>query len=70
MQRNLRTVYNSLVVAIDYKLNFVPGKSDSIDGLHDRVSKRILDVCKQNGGLYIKFGMLYSCIGDEAGKWN
>ncbi|CAJ0922603.1 13948_t:CDS:10 [Entrophospora sp. SA101] len=44
LQRNTLTVWNG------------PGKSDKIDDLHERVANRILNVCRSNGGLYIKLG--------------
>jgi len=33
-QRNARTLWTGLVVALDYKLNFAPGKADKINILH------------------------------------
>ena len=61
-ERNLRTIYNAIVFTIDYKLNFQPGDSKLIEALHERVAKRILNVCKKNGGLYIKFGQQISTV--------
>jgi hypothetical protein len=43
-----------LVMAAEFKLNFNPENSDSIDALHERVANRIHDLCVTNGGLYIK----------------
>ncbi len=37
-------------------MNFNQENSEEIDKIHERTAKRILDVCKSNGGLYIKFG--------------
>ncbi|KAI9208141.1 ABC1 family-domain-containing protein [Polychytrium aggregatum] len=54
--RNLRTLFVGALVTLDYKLNFVPGKAESIGNLHQRVANRVLEVCQENGGLYIKFG--------------
>ncbi|KAJ3134789.1 hypothetical protein HDU90_004819 [Geranomyces variabilis] len=62
LQRNVRTLYNGAIVTLDYKLNFVPGKVESIDALHERVAARILDVCRRNGGLYIKFGQQLAAV--------
>ncbi|KAI5476275.1 hypothetical protein MNV49_007912 [Pseudohyphozyma bogoriensis] len=45
-----------LTMAVDYKLNFQPDKSDTIDALHERAAKRIHALCVDNGGLYIKLG--------------
>ncbi|TPX62784.1 hypothetical protein SpCBS45565_g06924 [Spizellomyces sp. 'palustris'] len=60
--RNLRTLYNGFVITADYKLNFVPGNAERIAALHERVAKRILNVCKENGGLYIKFGQQIASV--------
>ena len=46
-----------LAIALDYKLNFTPGKSDQIPQLHERVAERIYHLLTTNGGLYIKIGM-------------
>ncbi|KAI0245804.1 ABC1 family-domain-containing protein [Lactifluus subvellereus] len=54
--RNLRTFWTCAVIAADYKLNFTPGKSDSISALHERVGDRLLNLFSSNGGLYVKFG--------------
>lgn len=60
--RNVRTFYNGVALAIDYKLNFKPGHSKEeglhIEQLHERVANRIFDVFEQNGGLYIKIGQV------------
>ncbi|CAG8709422.1 7906_t:CDS:10, partial [Cetraspora pellucida] len=56
LQRNVLTAWNGICIGLDYKINFRPGKGDKIDDLHERVAKRILNVCLTNGGLYIKLG--------------
>ncbi|CAG8682740.1 7609_t:CDS:2, partial [Acaulospora morrowiae] len=56
LQRNTLTVWNGLCIGLDYKINFRPGMGDKIDDLHERVANRILNVCRSNGGLYIKLG--------------
>lgn len=60
--RNVRTFYNGIALAVDYKLNFKPGHSEEeglrIEKLHERVANRIFDVFEQNGGLYIKIGQV------------
>lgn len=65
--RNVRTFYNGIALAVDYKLNFKPGISAEdtlhIEKLHERVANRIFDVFEQNGGLYIKMGQV---IGTQA----
>ncbi|KAI9243409.1 ABC1 family-domain-containing protein [Sporodiniella umbellata] len=58
LRRNLRTFYNGLAVAVDYKFNFEPKTSSSVERLHERVANRIFDVFEQNGGLYIKIGQV------------
>ncbi|KAI8610359.1 ABC1 family-domain-containing protein [Chytriomyces sp. MP71] len=50
--RNLRTLAAGVVIAYEYKVNFVPG---SFDRVHQRTADLILDTCAKNGGLYIKF---------------
>lgn len=56
--RNLRTFWTCAIIAADYKLNFTPGKSDSILALHERVGDRLLNLFTSNGGLYINFGQV------------
>eukprot|EP01117_Protostelium_nocturnum_P012258 TRINITY_DN4509_c0_g1_i1.p1 TRINITY_DN4509_c0_g1~~TRINITY_DN4509_c0_g1_i1.p1 ORF type:complete len:538 (+),score=177.24 TRINITY_DN4509_c0_g1_i1:126-1739(+) len=56
IRRNLRTVYNGIHIALDYKLNFTEKTAASYDELHERVAQRLLRVCRKNGGLYIKMG--------------
>lgn len=46
--RNLRTAYNGIMLAIDYKLNFDPESLASINALHERAAGRLLDVCEKN----------------------
>ncbi|KAG0163680.1 hypothetical protein DFQ28_004595 [Apophysomyces sp. BC1034] len=62
LQRNLRTFYNGLTLAVDYKLNFRPEPGPRgtawIESLHERVANRIFDVFEKNGGLYIKMGQV------------
>ncbi|KAI0060516.1 ABC1-domain-containing protein [Artomyces pyxidatus] len=54
--RNTRTFWTCAMIALDYKLNFTPEKSESISSLHERVGERLLNLFSSNGGLYIKFG--------------
>eukprot|EP01116_Phalansterium_solitarium_P001970 TRINITY_DN1182_c0_g2_i1.p1 TRINITY_DN1182_c0_g2~~TRINITY_DN1182_c0_g2_i1.p1 ORF type:complete len:529 (-),score=159.02 TRINITY_DN1182_c0_g2_i1:168-1754(-) len=51
--RNLRSIVCAAQTLIDYKFFYDPEK---LDEQHLRVAKRILNVCLQNDGLYIKFG--------------
>ncbi|KAI8897082.1 ABC1 family-domain-containing protein [Globomyces pollinis-pini] len=62
LQRNLLTLYSGVLITLDFKLNFTKEKSSYIDELHERVSDRILNVCKNNGGLYIKFGQQIATV--------
>jgi aarF domain-containing kinase len=62
LQRNLYTLYSGVLVAVDVKWNFSASKADQISQLYDRVSKRILNCCKSNGGLYIKFGQQIATV--------
>jgi aarF domain-containing kinase len=62
IQRNLKTLFAGAIITIDYKLNFNADNVDNIDALHERTAKRILDVCKSNGGLYIKFGQQIATV--------
>lgn len=54
--RSVNTIRDSVIVALDYKLNFEADKSDGISSLHARTAQRIYNLCRGNGGLYIKFG--------------
>ncbi|KAI9495197.1 ABC1 family-domain-containing protein [Zychaea mexicana] len=62
IQRNIRTFYNGIALAVDYKLNFRPSlepdSASRIESLHERVANRIFDVFERNGGLYIKVGQV------------
>jgi aarF domain-containing kinase len=54
--RSFRTFWVIGSVALDYKLNFRPEKIDDIENLHSRTAHKIYNLCRKNGGLYIKFG--------------
>ena len=56
LQRSLFTAYTGLAIAVDYKFNFRPSKTESIDALHQRVADRLHKLCITNQGLYIKLG--------------
>jgi aarF domain-containing kinase len=58
LTRSLRTFYNGLVVALDYKINFRPDPwiGDSVADLHSRSAKRVFELLRANGGLYLKIG--------------
>ncbi|GMK56670.1 hypothetical protein CspeluHIS016_0305100 [Cutaneotrichosporon spelunceum] len=52
LSRSLRTGYIGLL----YKINFSPAKADKIEGLHERVAKRLRWVVDTNQGMYLKLG--------------
>ncbi|PVU88828.1 hypothetical protein BB559_005372 [Furculomyces boomerangus] len=57
VERSIRTLFYTALVATDYWWNFTDGKTKSeLEALHSRTAKRILWVCQKNGGIYIKFG--------------
>ncbi|PRP83123.1 ABC1 family protein [Planoprotostelium fungivorum] len=56
IKRNVRTLYNGIIIAADYKINFRPDNADSIENIHERVAQRLYNVCRENGGIYIKMG--------------
>jgi aarF domain-containing kinase len=58
LTRTWRTFYNGLVIALDYKLNFRPDPwiGDSVEDVHNRSTRRIYELLRTNGGLYLKMG--------------
>ncbi|KAJ1878622.1 hypothetical protein LPJ66_011855, partial [Kickxella alabastrina] len=45
------------IICLDYKLNFLPERGPAhLDRIHRRAARRLLLCCKENGGLFIKFG--------------
>jgi aarF domain-containing kinase len=62
IQRNIRTFYTGAIITLDYKLNFNKEKANEINDLHERTARRILNLCKENGGLYIKFGQQMATV--------
>jgi aarF domain-containing kinase len=56
--RTLRTFSFGLLVALDYKINFRehPWFGGSISDLHRRSARRLFDLLRENGGLYLKIG--------------
>lgn len=58
MGRTMRTFSTTLLVALDYKMNFRPepwiGKT--IQDVHARNAERLFDLLRDNGGLYLKIG--------------
>jgi len=58
LTRSFRTFANGLFIAIDYKLNFQaePWFGDSVQDLHARTARRVFELLRTNGGLYLKIG--------------
>lgn len=56
LQRNLLTGWTGLQIALDYKMNFDRNSLESINALHERCADRLMYVCEENQGLYIKLG--------------
>ncbi|KAG8415509.1 hypothetical protein J3458_009349 [Metarhizium acridum] len=56
--RTLRTFTTTLLVALDYKVNFRPEPltAGSVPELHARNAERLFDLLRANGGLYLKIG--------------
>lgn len=54
----MRTFATSLLVALDYKINFRPEAvvTGSVPELHARNAERLFDLLRSNGGLYLKIG--------------
>lgn len=55
IQRSLRAAWCGAAIFIDYKLLWTPYNASEV---HSRVARRIVDTCKQNEGLYVKFGQV------------
>ena len=58
LTRSARTFYNGLVIALDYNLNFRPDPwiGDSVADVHARSARRVFNLLRENGGLYLKIG--------------
>ncbi len=58
LARSFRTFRTGLLIGIDYKINFRahPPLANSIEELHQRNARRIFDLLRYNGGLYLKIG--------------
>lgn len=56
--RTLRTFGTTLLVAIDYKINFRPEPltAGPVPDLHTRNAVRLFELLRANGGLYLKIG--------------
>ncbi|KAJ2840894.1 hypothetical protein FBU31_000035 [Coemansia sp. 'formosensis'] len=55
--RTLRTFADIVIICADYKLNFRAERGiEYLNMIHERAARRLLLCCKENGGLFIKFG--------------
>ncbi|KAJ2005943.1 hypothetical protein H4R26_001668 [Coemansia thaxteri] len=55
--RTLRAFKDIAIICADYKLNFRPERGiEYLNLVHQRAARRLLLCCKENGGLFIKFG--------------
>lgn len=56
--RSLRTFSTTLLVALDYKINFrpEPWTGGTVQDLHRRNAERMFNLLGNNGGLYLKIG--------------
>ena len=55
-KHNLHLSMKCALIALDYKINFTPEKTEEIPELHQRVADRVYNLLTSNGGLYIKIG--------------
>ncbi|KAJ2711046.1 hypothetical protein H4R19_003443 [Coemansia spiralis] len=57
LARTLRAFWDIAVISADYKVNFreVCGP-EQLNLVHERAARRLLRCCRENGGLFIKFG--------------
>ena len=58
LTRSARTFGLGIIVATDYKINFRPHPplAESIPALHRRNAKRLFELLRTNGGVYLKIG--------------
>ncbi|KAF2669680.1 ABC1-domain-containing protein [Microthyrium microscopicum] len=56
--RSVRTFSTALLIGIDYKINFRahPPFASSIEDVHNRNARRVFELIRANGGLYLKIG--------------
>lgn len=51
--RNVRTIKAGLVILYNYKWRFSP---ECVERIHDETAQELYEMCKENDGLYVKFG--------------
>ena len=58
LTRTVRTFTTTLLVALDYKINFrpVPWTGGTVQDLHRRNAERMSTLLRENGGMYLKMG--------------
>ncbi|PIA18816.1 ABC1-domain-containing protein [Coemansia reversa NRRL 1564] len=57
MTRTTRAFWDVAVISADYKINFRAERGiEHLNSIHERAAKRLLACCRENGGLFIKFG--------------
>ncbi|KAK2052503.1 ABC1-domain-containing protein [Colletotrichum caudatum] len=64
--RSVRAYGTMALVGLDYKLHFGSNpyiSGVSVDALHDRNARRVCDMLKRNGGLYLKAGQAIAMQG-------
>ncbi|KAJ1739709.1 hypothetical protein LPJ78_001709 [Coemansia sp. RSA 989] len=55
--RTLRAFWTIAVISADYKINFRSERGiEYLNSIHERAAHRLLTCCRDNGGLFIKFG--------------
>ncbi|KAJ2809479.1 hypothetical protein H4R20_000099 [Coemansia guatemalensis] len=57
MTRTARAFWDIAIISADYKINFRAERGiEHLTSIHERAAKRLLACCRENGGLFIKFG--------------
>lgn len=51
--RNLRTLKAGAVILYNYKWRFNP---ECVDTIHEETAEELYNMCRENDGLYVKFG--------------
>ncbi|KAJ2822416.1 hypothetical protein IWW50_004220, partial [Coemansia erecta] len=55
--RTLRAFWTIGLISADYKINFRSERGiEYLNSIHERAAHRLLSCCRENGGLFIKFG--------------
>eukprot|EP00055_Hartaetosiga_balthica_P002298 m.3488 g.3488 ORF g.3488 m.3488 type:complete len:521 (-) comp2077_c0_seq1:80-1642(-) len=59
LNRNFKTLVGAIQTVYDYKF-YLDRHPDELSEVHDRVANRWFNICRENGGLYIKMGQAIS----------